>query len=163
MCRGLKFSPCRESSKWVLRLKVGLKSIFQLTARDSLLERKNEPGNPLHTHWPVTVASFRTWRGWRDCVAWEPGLLIITSKSSCLLRHRFSPQASFTNSLFGLTIGSSAFCAKTLSLYRLGREILSLVAFRLVVCRSSEARSSEWMKLEALHQPACLAMRKTVE
>ncbi len=27
------------------------------------------PGTLLRTHWPVTVASFRTWRGWRDCVA----------------------------------------------------------------------------------------------
>jgi len=26
-------------------------------------------GDPLHTQEPVTVASFRTWRGWRECVA----------------------------------------------------------------------------------------------
>ena len=26
-------------------------------------------GNPLHTQEPVTVASFRTWRGWRENVA----------------------------------------------------------------------------------------------
>jgi hypothetical protein len=26
-------------------------------------------GTPLHTQEPVTVASFRTWRGWRECVA----------------------------------------------------------------------------------------------
>src|SRR5579862_4310753 len=26
-------------------------------------------GHPLHTQEPVTVASFRTWRGWRECVA----------------------------------------------------------------------------------------------
>ena len=32
---------------------------------------RNKPGtgNPLHTQEPVTVASFRTWRGWRECVA----------------------------------------------------------------------------------------------
>ena len=30
------------------------------------------PGDLLRTHWPVTVASFRTWRGWRDCVAQDP-------------------------------------------------------------------------------------------
>src|SRR5438067_8552868 len=30
------------------------------------------PGRPLHTHEPVTVASFRTWRDWRDCVACDP-------------------------------------------------------------------------------------------
>src|ERR1700737_2227903 len=41
---------------------------------DAALNRKRmlKPGSPLHTHWPVTVASFRTWRGWRDCVAWGP-------------------------------------------------------------------------------------------
>ncbi len=27
------------------------------------------PGDLLRTHEPVAVASFRTWRGWRDCVA----------------------------------------------------------------------------------------------
>ncbi len=30
---------------------------------------KPDTGYPLHTHEPVAVASFRTWRGWRDCVA----------------------------------------------------------------------------------------------
>jgi hypothetical protein len=34
--------------------------------------KTSAPGNLLHTHWPVTVASFRTWRGWRDCVAQDP-------------------------------------------------------------------------------------------
>jgi hypothetical protein len=31
----------------------------------------NKPGtgDPLHTQEPVTVASFRTWRGWREYVA----------------------------------------------------------------------------------------------
>jgi hypothetical protein len=32
-------------------------------------ENKPGTGNPLHTQEPVTVASFRTWRGWRECVA----------------------------------------------------------------------------------------------
>src|SRR5580698_5723172 len=34
---------------------------------------KNKPGTgtPLHTQEPVTVASFRTWRGWREYVAWD--------------------------------------------------------------------------------------------
>ena len=33
--------------------------------------RKNKPdtGDSLHTQEPVTVASFRTWRGWREYVA----------------------------------------------------------------------------------------------
>ena len=33
--------------------------------------QQNKPGtgNPLHTQEPVTVASFRTWRGWREDVA----------------------------------------------------------------------------------------------
>ena len=32
-------------------------------------EKKSGTGDPLHTQEPVTVASFRTWRGWRECVA----------------------------------------------------------------------------------------------
>src|SRR6202008_4297080 len=32
--------------------------------------KKPGTGNPLHTPELVTVASFRTWRGWRECVAW---------------------------------------------------------------------------------------------
>jgi len=53
-----------------------------MTVSERLLgERANErtassvfsaPGDLLRTHWPVTVASFRTWRGWRDCVAQDP-------------------------------------------------------------------------------------------
>ena len=31
--------------------------------------KKPGTGDPLHTQEPVTVASFRTWRGWRECVA----------------------------------------------------------------------------------------------
>jgi len=31
--------------------------------------KKPDTGYSLHTHYPVTVASFRTWRGWRGCVA----------------------------------------------------------------------------------------------
>jgi hypothetical protein len=31
--------------------------------------KKPDTGDPLHTQEPVTVASFRTWRGWRECVA----------------------------------------------------------------------------------------------
>jgi hypothetical protein len=30
---------------------------------------KPDTGCPLHTQEPVTVASFRTWRDWRECVA----------------------------------------------------------------------------------------------
>jgi len=30
---------------------------------------KSDTGDPLHTQEPVTVASFRTWRGWRERVA----------------------------------------------------------------------------------------------
>src|SRR5207245_9692077 len=38
-------------------------------------------GDPLHTRGPGTVASFRTWRGWRECVARDRCLthLILTS------------------------------------------------------------------------------------
>jgi len=31
--------------------------------------KKPGTGDPLHTKEPVTVASFRTWRGWREYVA----------------------------------------------------------------------------------------------
>jgi hypothetical protein len=31
--------------------------------------KKPDTGDPLHTQEPVTVASFRTWRDWRECVA----------------------------------------------------------------------------------------------
>jgi len=36
-----------------------------------LILSKNKPGtgDSLHTQEPVTVASFRTWRGWREYVA----------------------------------------------------------------------------------------------
>src|SRR5579862_8411657 len=40
-------------------------------------KKKPGTGAPLHTHEPVTVASFRTWRGWRDCVAWDRCLTLI--------------------------------------------------------------------------------------
>jgi hypothetical protein len=34
-----------------------------------LKTKKPGTGDPLHTKEPVTVASFRTWRGWRENVA----------------------------------------------------------------------------------------------
>jgi hypothetical protein len=36
---------------------------------DSSWRNKPGTGDPLHTQEPVTVASFRTWRGWREYVA----------------------------------------------------------------------------------------------
>ena len=39
-------------------------------------EEKPGTGDPLHTQEPVTVASFRTWRGWRECVARDRCLTI---------------------------------------------------------------------------------------
>jgi hypothetical protein len=35
------------------------------------IKLKPGTGTPLHTQEPVTVASFRTWRGWREYVAWD--------------------------------------------------------------------------------------------
>src|SRR3979411_993954 len=35
-------------------------------------QEKPGTGGPLHTKEPVTVASFRTWRGWRENVARDP-------------------------------------------------------------------------------------------
>src|SRR5882724_7946290 len=46
------------------------------------LGEKPGTGGPLHTQEPVTVASFRTWRGWREYVAWDRCLtaLILASE-----------------------------------------------------------------------------------
>src|SRR6266700_1843233 len=43
------------------------------------LRAKIKPGtgDSLHTQEPVTVASFRTWRGWREYVAWDRCLTIL--------------------------------------------------------------------------------------
>jgi hypothetical protein len=46
-----------EKSAWISMEKADAADAFEA------------PGDPLHTHEPVAVASFRTWRGWRDCVA----------------------------------------------------------------------------------------------
>jgi hypothetical protein len=45
--------------------------------------KKPDTGDPLHTQEPVTVASFRTWRDWRECVARDRCLtyLILTFRS----------------------------------------------------------------------------------
>ena len=37
--------------------------------RQRMWLQKPGTSNPLHTQEPVTVASFRTWRGWREDVA----------------------------------------------------------------------------------------------
>src|SRR5581483_7605660 len=50
------------------------------------LQKKSGTGNPLHTQEPVTVASFRTWRGWRECVARDRCLTHLILTSACLAR-----------------------------------------------------------------------------
>src|SRR6202140_374234 len=56
--------------------------------------RKHKPGTgtSLHTQEPVTVASFRTWRGWRECVARDRcltcSILASQSYSSFFRRNR---------------------------------------------------------------------------
>jgi hypothetical protein len=52
--------------------------------------KKPDTGDPLHTQEPVTVASFRTWRGWRECVARDRCLtyLILASRSYSSLSRR---------------------------------------------------------------------------
>src|SRR5882724_4450647 len=58
--------------------------------------KKSGTGDPLHTQEPVTVASFRTWRGWRERVARDRCLtypiLTFVKKSNALRLD--SPQAS---------------------------------------------------------------------
>src|SRR5882724_5914971 len=58
--------------------------------------KKSGTGDPLHTQEPVTVASFRTWRGWRERVARDRCLtypILTFVKKSTALRLD-SPQAS---------------------------------------------------------------------
>src|SRR5208283_4102434 len=43
-------------------------------------KQKSGTGGPLHTKEPVTVASFRTWRGWRENVARNRCLTLHLSK-----------------------------------------------------------------------------------
>src|SRR6202142_1189037 len=45
-------------------------------------QKKPGTGAPLHTKEPVTVASFRTWRGWRENVARNRCLTLHSSKRS---------------------------------------------------------------------------------
>src|SRR5207245_4393436 len=40
-------------------------------------------GDPLHTQEPVTVAAFRTWRGWRECIARDRCLTGLILASVC--------------------------------------------------------------------------------
>ena len=48
---------------------------------DALAKKyKSGTGGPLHTKEPVTVASFRTWRGWRENVARNRCLTLHISK-----------------------------------------------------------------------------------
>jgi hypothetical protein len=44
-------------------------------------KKKPGTGNPLHTQELVTVASFRTWRGWREYVAWDRYLTLCSLPS----------------------------------------------------------------------------------
>ena len=55
---------------------------------------KPDTGDPLHTQEPVTVASFRTWRGWRECVARDRCLtyLILAFRSYSSLSRRNGQQ-----------------------------------------------------------------------
>ncbi len=56
--------------------------------------KKPDTGDPLHTQEPVTVASFRTWRGWRECVARDRCLtyLILAFRSYSSLSRRNGQQ-----------------------------------------------------------------------
>src|SRR5690348_3246340 len=47
----------------------GAPSATLLSQALAVLKKKPDTGYPLHTQEPVTVASFRTWRGWREYVA----------------------------------------------------------------------------------------------
>jgi len=76
----------------LMRLKAGSKSqtVLPATERTPAETKKPDTGDPLHTQEPVTVASFRTWRGWRECVARDRCLtcLILTSRTYSSLSRR---------------------------------------------------------------------------
>jgi len=62
------------------------------------LGEKPGTGGPLHTQEPVTVASFRTWRGWRECVArdrcltgFDSNIAPPSAVVSTIFRPAFSP------------------------------------------------------------------------
>src|SRR5437879_5488728 len=61
------------------------------------LTTKPGTGNPLHTQEPVTVASFRTWRGWREYVAWDRCLTSFILAFAIF----WVPQPAATNVTFG--------------------------------------------------------------
>src|SRR4029077_16423039 len=63
----LQDSPVRKAPIAAEEVSLRLRQVFFLFS----IEKKPGPGNPLHTPELVTVASFRTWRGWRECVAWD--------------------------------------------------------------------------------------------
>src|SRR5579883_98507 len=48
---------------------MGLEKERGPAGRTAWIDKKPGTGNSLHTQELVTVASFRTWRGWRECVA----------------------------------------------------------------------------------------------
>jgi hypothetical protein len=78
----------RSSARWSLTLRASCfwrdrgnaecadeRSKLEISASEASVRLNGKfqaPGCPLHTHEPVTVASFRTWRDWRDCVARDP-------------------------------------------------------------------------------------------
>src|SRR5438270_1196248 len=68
-----------------LRLWIGCREME--TAVRKTAESSQTPGSPLHMHWPITVASFRTWRGSQDYIARDPApdtsILTFESAESC--------------------------------------------------------------------------------
>jgi hypothetical protein len=56
--------------------------------RERAGKQKSGTGGPLHTQEPVTVASFRTWRGWRECVARDRCLTSFDSNRGAVVSRR---------------------------------------------------------------------------
>src|SRR6266446_4840777 len=61
--------------------------------------KKSGTGDPLHTQEPVTVASFRTWRGWRERVARDrcltyPILTFVKKSTACVAIRTSDPSTS---------------------------------------------------------------------
>ena len=69
---------------------------WALTWAISQEKQKSGTGEPLHTKEPVTVASFRTWRGWRENVARNRCLTLYLIKRSPKTEKDATPRRCFS-------------------------------------------------------------------
>src|SRR5271156_2940944 len=92
------------------------RKMFEAAIRSSAgVNNKPGTGGPLHTQEPVTVASFRTWRGWREDVA-RDRCLTDDSNIGELMASAFGLQLVATGFQFSVSAtnieGTLPFCAE---------------------------------------------------